>query len=436
MRKRRIATTAAAALAVIATAAACGASNGSNGSNGSGSVTLTFATNQITTENNGTTPVFKQLISEFEKENPGVHIQLEEAQSTALEPLIQLSFASHNVPDIFNFWRPQPAFNMNNYIASGELGDLTSLAQTPSIKDEFAASSWATASVNGKVWGLPLTNYSIPLVVNKAVFAEAGLPLPTTWQLLVSDVPKLKAKGFIPWTVSTESTDQSDDRLLDYVLDRELGNQAALNLFEGKGSFTSPQVEKALSDYSSISAGYDAPDAAALDDNAAIAKYYNTGKSAMILTNNVYLTTISASAAKTSEVIPFPVIPGGAETSPHMEKDLTTLMYASTAALANPTTGPLVKKFLTMATNSQMEQSLADNDVLAAATNVKTNPAKAGQLFTEIQTTSSAEPEDKWLGNARTPSQEQSFYPLMAEQWSGSFSVSSFASQLASMFQQ
>jgi ABC-type glycerol-3-phosphate transport system substrate-binding protein len=432
MRKRRIATAAAAALAVIATAAACGASNGSNGS---GSVTLTFATNQITTQNNGTTPVFKQLISEFEKENPGVHIQLEEAQNTALQPLIQLGFASRNVPDIFNFWRPQPAFNMNNYIASGELGDLTSLAKTPSVKDEFAASSWATATVNGKVWGLPLTNYSIPLVVNKAVFAQAGLPLPTTWQLLVSDVPKLKAKGFIPWTVSTESTDQEDDRLLDYVLDRELGNQAALNLFEGKGSFTSPQVEKALSDYFSISEGYGPPDAAALDDNAAIAKYYNTGKSAMIITNDVYLTTISASAAKTSEVIPFPVIPGGAETSPAMEKDLTTLMYASTAALSDPTKGPLVKKFLAMATGPQMEQSLADNDVLAAATNVKTDPAKAGQLFTEIQTTTSAEPEDKWLGNARTPSQQQSFYPVMAEQWSGSFSASSFATQLASMFQ-
>jgi ABC-type glycerol-3-phosphate transport system substrate-binding protein len=432
MRKRRIATAAAAALAVIATAAACGASNGSNGS---GSVALTFATNQITTQNNGTTPVFKQLISEFEKENPGVHIQLEEAQNTALQPLIQLGFASRNVPDIFNFWRPQPAFNMNNYIASGELGDLTSLAKTPSVKDEFAASSWATATVNGKVWGLPLTNYSIPLVVNKAVFAQAGLPLPTTWQLLVSDVPKLKAKGFIPWTVSTESTDQEDDRLLDYVLDRELGNQAALNLFEGKGSFTSPQVEKALSDYFSISEGYGPPDAAALDDNAAIAKYYNTGKSAMIITNDVYLTTISASAAKTSEVIPFPVIPGGAETSPAMEKDLTTLMYASTAALSDPTKGPLVKKFLAMATGPQMEQSLADNDVLAAATNVKTDPAKAGQLFTEIQTTTSAEPEDKWLGNARTPSQQQSFYPVMAEQWSGSFSVSSFATQLASMFQ-
>jgi ABC-type glycerol-3-phosphate transport system substrate-binding protein len=433
MRRRQIAMAAMTALAVVAAATACGTSNGSNGS---GSVTLTFATNQITAENNGTTPVFKQLVSEFQQQNPGVHIQLEEAQNTALQPLVQLAFASHNVPDVFNFWRPQPAFNMNNYIASGELGDLTSLAQTPAVKSEFPASSWQTATVNGKVWGLPLTNYAVPLIVNKAVFAKAGLPLPTTWQTLVSDVPALKAKGFIPWTVSTESTDQSDDRLLDYVLDRDLGNQAALNLFEGKGSFTSTQVEKALADYLSISAGYGPPDASSLDDNEAIAKYYNTGRSAMLLTNSAYTPTVTGSAAQTSEVIPFPLIPGGAETTPHMEKDLTTLMYASTAALSNPTTGPLVKKFLTLATSLQTEQALSDNDVLAAAPQVKVDASKTGQLFADIQQATSAEPEDKWLGNARTPSQQQSFYPLMAQSWSGSFSASSFASQLASMFQQ
>lgn len=431
MRKRRIAM-AATALAVVATASACGASSGSNGS---GSVTLTFATNQITTSNNGTTPVFKQLVSEFEKQNPGVHIQLEEAQGTALQPLIQLGFASHNVPDVFNFWRPQPAFNMNNYIASGELGNLTSLAQATAVKGEFPSSAWQTATVNGKVWGLPLTNFSVPFIVNKAVFAKAGLPLPTTWQLLVSDVPKLKAKGFIPWTVSTEATDQSDDRVLDYVLDRTLGNQAALNLFRGKGSFTSPQVEKALADYLSISTGYGPPDASSLDDNAAIAKYYNTGKSAMILTNSGYSPTIAGSAAQTSEVLPFPVIPGGVETAPHMEKDLTTLMYASTAALKDPVKGPLVKKFLTLATSPQTEQSLANNDVLAAARAVKVDATKAGQLFAGIQQATSAESGDKWLGNARTPSQQQSFYPLMAETWTSSFTASSFASQLQNMFQ-
>lgn len=432
----RVALAAAAALAVVAAVAACGSSNGASGSGGSGSVTLTFATNQITGENTGTTPAFKNLISEFEKQNPGVHVQLEEAQNTALQPLIQLAFSSHNVPDIFNFWRPQPAFNMNNYIASGELGDLTSLAQTPALKNEFPGSSWQTATVNGKVWGLPLTNYAVPLLVNKAVFAKAGLPLPTTWQLLVKDVPALKAKGFIPWTVSTEAADQSDDRLLDYVLDRELGNQTALNLFEGKGSFTSAKVEKALSDYLSLSAGYGPPDASSLDDYSAISKYYNTGRSAMILTNSAYTSEVSGSAAQTTEVIPFPVIPGGAETAPHMEKDLTTLMYASTAALADPAKAPLVKKFLTLATSLPQEQLLSDNGVLPAAPAVKPDPAKSGQVFSSIEQITAAEPEDRWLGDARTPSQQQSFYPLVSQTWSGSLTAGSLASQLQSMFQQ
>jgi raffinose/stachyose/melibiose transport system substrate-binding protein len=428
MRTRRAAMAATAALAVLAAATACGSSNSS------GSVTITFATNLITGQDNGTTPVFKQLISDFEKQNPGVHIQLEEAAGTALQPLIQLAFASHNVPDVFSFWRPQPAFNMNNYIASGELANLTSLAQTPAIKSEFPASSWQTATVNGKVWGLPLENFSIPFVVNKAVFDKAGLPLPTTWQTLVSDVPALKAKGFIPWTLSTESADQSDDRLLDYVLDRELGNQAALNLFRGIGSFTSPKVEKALADYFSISVGYGPSDAASLDDTAAIAKYYNTGKSAMIITNSAFLPAVSAAAAKTSVVLPFPVIPGGVEQTPHIEKDLTVLMYASAAALSNPRTGPLVKKFLTMATSLQTEQALADQTVLPASPQVKADPSEAGQLFSDIQHTTSSEPADKWLGNARTPSQEPVFYPLMQEAWTGSFSAKSFATQLESMF--
>jgi ABC-type glycerol-3-phosphate transport system substrate-binding protein len=429
---------AAAALAVVASVAACGSPNGASGSGGSGGsgVTLTFATNQITGENTGTTPAFKNLVSEFEKQNPGVHVQLEEAQNTALQPLIQLAFSSHNVPDVFNFWRPQPAFNMNNYIASGELGNLTSLARTPAVKSEFPASSWQTATVNGQVWGLPLTNYAVPLLVNKAVFAKAGLPLPTTWQRLVTDVPALKAKGYIPWTVSTEAADQSDDRLLDYVLDRELGNQAALQLFEGKSSFTSAPAEKALSEYLSISAGYGPPDASSLDDYSAISKYYDTGRSAMILTNSAYTSEVSGPAAQTTEVIPFPVIPGGAQTTAHIEKDLTTLMYASTAALADPAKAPLVKKFLTLATSLPQEQLLSDNGVLPAAPAVKTDPAKSGQVFASIERITAAEPEDRWLGDARTPSQQQSFYPLMSQTWSGSLTASSLGSQLQSMFQQ
>jgi raffinose/stachyose/melibiose transport system substrate-binding protein len=432
MRTRRLVICAAAAVALVAAATACGSKSGGS----SGSTTITFATNQITAQNTGTTPVFKKLISDFQKQNPGVRIQLQTAQATALQQLIQLSFSSHKVPDVFNFWRPQPAFNMDKYIASGQLGDLSPLAKTPSIQNEFPSSAWSTATVGGKVRGLPLVDFSVPFVVNKAVFAKANLPLPTTWQTLVSDVPALKAKGFIPWTLSTEPADQSDDRLLDYVLDRELGNDQALTLFKGKVSFSSPQLKKAISDYLSISTGFGPSDAASLDDNAAIAKYFNTGKSAMLFDNSGYLPSVDKTVAKDMTVLPFPTIPGGAQTSPHVEKDLTTLMYASASSLSDPKKGPLVKKFLTAVTSLSAQNALATQSVLVPATKVSIDPAKTGQLFADVQKLTSAEQGDKWLGNARTPSQQQSFYPFLAQAWTGKYSASAFASQLETMFHQ
>ncbi|MFC4243182.1 ABC transporter substrate-binding protein [Gryllotalpicola reticulitermitis] len=431
MRKTRLMLLTCTAAAIALFAAGC---TGGSGSTSAGKkVTITLATNQITAENTGTSPVFQSVIKQFEKDNPNVTIQLEESQATALQQVVQLAFANRKVPDVFNFWRPQPAFNMDKYIASGELGDLTSLSKQ--VKSEFPSDAWQTATVNGKTWGLPLTDFAVPLVADKAVFTKAGVPLPTTWNLLMSDVKALKAKGIIPFAVTTQPSPQSDDRLFDYVLDRELGNAKALQLFEGKGgSFTAPDVKKALSDYLELSAGNGPSDAAALDDNGVIAKYINTGKAAMLVDNSGYLPSIDATTAKNMVVLPFPTIPGGAETSPHMEKDLTTLMYASSASLKDPTKGPIVQKLLKALTSPASQTQIANNGVLAAATNVKVDPAKAGQFFADVQTTTANEPGDKWLGNGRTPEQEQTFYPLMAQAWSGSLTASSFAKQLDSMF--
>jgi raffinose/stachyose/melibiose transport system substrate-binding protein len=434
--KRALAVTATMA-AIVLLAAGCSTSPPSSSvdaAKANAPVTLTFATNLISAQPTGTSPVTKELIAQFEKKYPNVKIQLEESQATALQPVIQLAFASNKVPDVFNFWRPQPAFNMNTYIASGELGNLTSLAKTKSIHNEFPATSWATATVDGKVWGLPLENFSVPLIVNKAVFSKAGLPLPTTWAKLKSDVPALKSKGIIPWTLSTQPVQQSDDRLLDYVLNGELGNAKALALFEGKGSFTSPAVEKALSDYMSISSNDGPSDAAALDDNSAIAKYFNTGQSAMLIDNSGYLPAIDKSVAANMEVIPFPTIPGGVETTPHIEKDLTTLMYASKAGLADKAKGPAIRNFLAFMTSPTAQKMFAEQSVLVPATKVSLDPAKTGQLFASVQKTTSTLPGDKWLGNGRTPSQEQTFYPLMSQAWSGQFTAKQFAQQLQAMF--
>jgi ABC-type glycerol-3-phosphate transport system substrate-binding protein len=432
MHRRKRSIVAALAVAAVTALAGCSGSNGS--ANGNAPVTLTFATNLISAEENGTSPVVKELISQFQAQHPNVTIEEQTSQATALQQVVQLAFASQNVPDVFNFWRPQPAFNMDKYIASGQLADLTDLANEPDVKSVFPDSSWQTATVDGKVWGLPLYNFSIPLVVNKKVFAAAGVPLPQTWDDLKAAVPALKAAGYIPWTLSTQDAQQSDDRLLDYVLDRAFGNDGALALFRGERSFTDPAVVQALDEYLSISSGFGPDDAAALDNNAAIAKYFNTGRSAMLLTNSGYLPAIDKEAAKDMTVIPFPTMPGGAQTDPHIEKDLTTLMYASAASMKDETKGPVVRDFLKFVTSPGAQKMFADQSILVAGVNVQPDTAKTGELFAEVQEQTSSLEADKWLGNGRTPSQQQTFYPLMAEAWTGAFTAQQFAERLDSMF--
>lgn len=396
-------------------------------------VTITFATNQIG-PGNGLSPALTKLISQFEQKYRNVHIQLIESQSTALQSVIQLDFSSHKVPDVFNFWRPDPAFNMNNYIASGELANLGSLYREPAVRKEFPALSWATATKQGKVWGIPMVNFFVPFVVNTAVFKAANLPLPTTWSRLVKDVPALKAKGYIPWAISTGTADQNDDRVLDYVFDRMLGNQAALNLFAGKGSWTSPKVVQAIADTAQITVN-DAPvDASSLDDAEVLAKYFNTGKAAMYLGNSGFLTDISGSVLSHLKVLPFPLIPGGAEKTAHTEKDLTTLMYASSQAYNDPTTGPYVKDFLLWVTSPKAEQMYADASTPVPAVSVRYKPSDVGSLLAAAEKVQQPELQDVWLGEARQPSQELLFYPLVQEFWVGKFTPPQFAQQMQSMF--
>jgi ABC-type glycerol-3-phosphate transport system substrate-binding protein len=154
----------------------------------------------------------------------------------------------------------------------------------------------------------------------------------------------------------------------------------------------------------------------------------------MLIDNSGYLPAIDKTVAESMKVIPFPTIPGGAETSSHMEKDLTTLMYASKAGLADKAKGPAIRNFLTFMTSLTAQKMFSNQSVLVPASKVTPDASKTGTLFADVQKATSALPGDKWLGNGRTPSQEQVFYPLMSQAWSGQFTGKQFAQQLQAMF--
>ncbi|MFH5181782.1 ABC transporter substrate-binding protein [Paenibacillus sp. TAB 01] len=413
--------------------AACGSSqpSGEAASGESGSkVTLRFATNSV--GKSGMAASVSELLKQFKEENPNVNVVVEEANGTDLAMKIKVDVASNNTPDVFMFWRPDPTYGMDKFIQSGAIADLTELKNDPQYKDLFDDSAWNTATVDGKVRAIPMISFFTPLFVNKEIFNQAGLKLPETWDELLNATKTLKQKGFIPWGISLNPTSGTGlERPMDYVLSGYLGNERALNLFAGKETFNDPEVVKSFELLRQLTAGYAPEDAASLDDSAVFSKYINTGKAAMTLYGmGPLMSNLSEESMNKFTAIPFPTIPGGKQTKPYMEKDLTMLLYASSDAWKDPVKKEAAAKLIKKLSTKEAGKLYVDQGKqIVPMQGVDIDPAKINQTVVDSMKLAAEEPGQYWLGKYMQPQGKEKFWPQLASFWSGQVT----AEQLAQM---
>ena len=137
-------------------------------------VTLTWWTGQ--TEQAETTA--ESLAAEYHAAHPNVTIKTSPGAPTTDDLLTKLSagFAGDSYPDIsyaYGSWAGELG-------ASGRTQDLTSFVNDPSFGwNEFSPAARQTATVNGKVIGIPALVDNLALIYNKKLFDKAGLAYPT-----------------------------------------------------------------------------------------------------------------------------------------------------------------------------------------------------------------------------------------------------------------
>jgi multiple sugar transport system substrate-binding protein len=124
--------------------------------------------------------VVAPIIAEFEKQNPGVRVEVEQLTwATGLEK-IQAALASGTQPDVCELgstWLPRFSYE-------GVLEDLTPVYEAQ--RDSFLM--WESALWKGRVYGLPWVQGSRVLFVNRELFRRAGLDPdrpPRTWDELL-----------------------------------------------------------------------------------------------------------------------------------------------------------------------------------------------------------------------------------------------------------
>jgi len=170
------------------------------------------------------TKLARDILDAFQVDYPNITINIEATPGNDHQTKTKLDASADRMPDLFNCWRLDPGFGLDQIARAGRLADLTSWTKSdPYFQGRYDESSWRTATMDGKVYGIPVIVFYVRFLANKAVFDRAGVKLPNDWESLNAAVKALKPKGEIPWAISI-GNDSQGGRIYNYVVNRMVGN--------------------------------------------------------------------------------------------------------------------------------------------------------------------------------------------------------------------
>ncbi len=190
-----------------------------------------------------TGPYFQNMARAFEKANPGTTIQIEVVNWDDLLQKLQTDIGGGTNPDISIIGTRWLLDFVKNGIAEPLDTDMT-----PAFKDRFISVFLKPATINGKIYGLPIAASARALYYNKATLAKAGFPNgPATWDDVVAASKKIKAAGGYGFGLQGKAIET--DVYWYYALWSYGGDVVGTN---GKAAFDSPAGIKALTLYKTM----------------------------------------------------------------------------------------------------------------------------------------------------------------------------------------
>ena len=147
-----------------------------------GQVTLRFLTHNTLEEPAGT--VLKEMIAEFEQENPDITIQLDEVPNADILTKLTAYAEADDLPDIID-----GQFGLASFVSLDAALDITDRIEAEGLRESFIpVALQAAIDSEGRILGMPLYTGTDALYYRIDHFEEAGLDPnapPTTWDELV-----------------------------------------------------------------------------------------------------------------------------------------------------------------------------------------------------------------------------------------------------------
>ncbi|MFJ9009009.1 ABC transporter substrate-binding protein [Streptomyces canus] len=137
---------------------------------------------------------FEQDIASFEKQNPDIDVVAHDAFPCQDPKTFDAKLAGGQMEDVFYTYFTDP----KHVVDINQAADLTPYVKELKSYDLLQQQLRDIYTVDGKIYGIPRTGYSMGLIYNKKLFAKAGLDPeqpPATWAELRADAKKIAALG-------------------------------------------------------------------------------------------------------------------------------------------------------------------------------------------------------------------------------------------------
>jgi raffinose/stachyose/melibiose transport system substrate-binding protein len=167
--------------------------------------------------------LIQEAVDRFKQDTPGVDVEVVAINNDAYKTKIKVAIGAGNAPCVFPTWGGGP---LHEYVKAGRIADLTPFMTAGDYKDRFPAAAFDSVTFDGRIYGLPVENTSIAVVIyNKAVFQKYNLKPPATDAELLQIVRTLKQNGIAPFALANKPK-WPGSMFFMYFVDRLAGPEA------------------------------------------------------------------------------------------------------------------------------------------------------------------------------------------------------------------
>jgi multiple sugar transport system substrate-binding protein len=129
-----------------------------------------------------TKPVVESLVSQFERENPGIKVKITDLTWANGHEKLVVSFAAHQPPDLME-------------LGSDWIAEFASHGLLAEVKSEFPENYLYPAKWNGNYYAIPWMLDTRVLYYNLDLLQKTGLDIPRDWDALLEACERIDALG-------------------------------------------------------------------------------------------------------------------------------------------------------------------------------------------------------------------------------------------------